>query len=228
MTGRLAYDTINISFCQGDSAILGGSIYTIAGLYSDTFAANPCDSVRTIRIAVFPRPSIQITASDTSVSQGGTVQLYGSGNSPLAYYWTSDAQISNRHIPNPSVTIVQPAWIIVQGTDANDCSAMDSIFINTRGCRARIYVPNAFTPNGDGKNDKYQIFGQCLKLISMDIFNRWGEMVWESTDINQTWDGTYRGAAQPPGVYVYWLVYVNDPPDGSVGTMLKGSITLIR
>jgi gliding motility-associated-like protein len=88
------------------------------------------------------------------------------------------------------------------------------------------YIPNAFTPNGDGTNDVFEVFGTTLKSVSMKIFNRWGEKVFDSGDSQwATWDGTYMGSLQPTGVYIYYveLVYL----DGQK-KMREGSLTMIR
>jgi gliding motility-associated-like protein len=70
-----------------------------------------------------------------------------------------------------------------------------------------LYVPNAFTPNGNGTNDTWEIFGnkKTWKFVHILIFNRWGEKMFESNDINFQWDGTYKGTLQEPNVYVYVL-----------------------
>ena len=68
-----------------------------------------------------------------------------------------------------------------------------------------IYIPNSFTPNGDGLNDTFGISGQAINTFSMQIFNRWGEMVFETKNAGQTWDGTYHGEKVQQGVYVYKL-----------------------
>jgi gliding motility-associated-like protein len=72
-----------------------------------------------------------------------------------------------------------------------------------------IILPNAFTPDGDGLNDVFKAIGQPENLtsFSMKIFNRWGQMVFESTDISLGWDGTYQGKPAPSGTYVYRLDY---------------------
>lgn len=92
-----------------------------------------------------------------------------------------------------------------------------------------IYVPNAFTPNGDGNNDIFMPYtsnSQQLRMTELTIFNRWGEKVFESSEIGAGWDGVYRGELQNPGVYVWQLTY------GFLGdtqaSVRKGSLTLIR
>lgn len=94
---------------------------------------------------------------------------------------------------------------------------------------SNVYIPNAFSPNGDGNNDAFMAYtnnDKGLAYFQLLIFNRWGEKIFESNTINQGWDGTYKGQLQNPGVYAYQATY------GFRGQLLaqsrKGSITLIR
>jgi gliding motility-associated-like protein len=66
-----------------------------------------------------------------------------------------------------------------------------------------IYIPNAFTPNGDAVNDVLKVYGSIIKDIHLMIFNQWGEKLFESDDQNRGWDGNYKGKQQPSGVYMY-------------------------
>jgi gliding motility-associated-like protein len=86
-----------------------------------------------------------------------------------------------------------------------------------------VFIPNSFTPNGDGKNDQLKIFG-TYKEYSMNIFNQWGELIW-STRQSNGWDGTVRGVAQPSGVYVY---VVEIEMFDQKKEIKKGAINLIR
>lgn len=66
-----------------------------------------------------------------------------------------------------------------------------------------IYIPNTFTPNGDGLNDTFGVAGEAIKDFRMQIFNRWGQLIFETSNANEKWDGTYAGQMVPMGVYVY-------------------------
>ena len=66
-----------------------------------------------------------------------------------------------------------------------------------------LYVPNTFTPNGDGLNDTFGINGEAIKDFSMSIYNRWGQMIFESTNANHRWDGTFKGERVLEGIYIY-------------------------
>jgi gliding motility-associated-like protein len=91
-----------------------------------------------------------------------------------------------------------------------------------------LFIPNVFTPNGDGANDLFRLFGNlpALKFVEMQIFNRTGEKVFESNDINFSWDGTYKGKALEPQVLVYTLYAVF--LDNHSEELFKGSITILR
>ena len=115
----------------------------------------------------------------------------------------------------------------IRVSDADGCYALDTVVITVIS-NYNLYVPNAFTPNANGTNDYFELFGnkKAMSYLHILIFNRWGEKVFESNDLNFQWDGTYLGAIQEPGVFVYDLdiTFV----DGHSIPNHKGSITLIR
>ena len=86
-----------------------------------------------------------------------------------------------------------------------------------------VYIPNAFTPNGDGINDTFGVKGEGAFAFSLVVFNRWGEKVFESTNPNQQWDGTYKNQPVQQGEYVYQLM-----ADGKNYKGQTGVITLVR
>jgi gliding motility-associated-like protein len=88
-----------------------------------------------------------------------------------------------------------------------------------------VFVPNVFTPNGDGKNDRLYVYGNYIDKLEMRIFNQWGQQIAFINNLTQGWDGTQRSKPQPVGVYVYVLKAVMT---GGKISQLKGSITLFR
>jgi gliding motility-associated-like protein len=111
--------------------------------------------------------------------------------------------------------------------DTNGCKAKSKVTIQVIP-DYELYIPNAFTPNGDGSNDFFEIFGNKKTWVEMNIkiFNRWGELVFESSDHNFKWNGTYKGVKLTPGVLVYemTLTYIN----GYSLPLQTGSIAIIR
>lgn len=106
------------------------------------------------------------------------------------------------------------------------CSYMDSITI-TDTCSYGIYVANSFSPNGDGVNDFFEIKGENISYFDLQIYNRWGENIFNSDDINNSWDGTFKGIPSPVDVYIYILRYkLNSSP--SYWGYKSGKIILIK
>ena len=102
-----------------------------------------------------------------------------------------------------------------------DCSTPDSIDYN-----CSLEVPNAFSPNGDGINDRFGPVVNCFAdAFQMDIYNRWGEMVYSTNELASPWDGTHAGQPAPIGVYVY-IIQSNDA--SGLTQLESGNVTLLR
>ena len=116
----------------------------------------------------------------------------------------------------------------LQVIDAHGCITMSGEVLIGSDSDYHIYIPNAFTPNGDGNNDivKCYLKNNLGEKFNFMIFNRWGEKVFETSNPAQGWDGTYKGQMQPPGVFVYVVKVVFVPDEGIRD--FKGSIALIR
>ena len=89
-----------------------------------------------------------------------------------------------------------------------------------------IYAPNAFSPDGDGLNDVFKVSGQGIIDFEMEIFNRWGQMVFKSSNINQNWDGTFKGKDLPTGTYVYKIKIITYGENQK--SVKSGTISLVR
>lgn len=117
--------------------------------------------------------------------------------------------------------------ILVKAIGVNPCetSATAGPVKATTLSTREIFVPNVFTPNGDGKNDVLKVFGNYIATIDLRIFTQWGEMIFQTNDPAAGWDGKHKGQLQPVGVYVYTLKVVRQ--DGTTVTK-KGSVNLIH
>ena len=111
------------------------------------------------------------------------------------------------------------------GTAPCQTSAWSAPATGTTLSSKEIFVPNTFTPNGDGRNDLLKVYGNYMSSMEFRIFNQWGELIYYSTDLIKGWDGTHKGVAQPIGVYAYTLKVVLQDNTVKVKT---GSINLIR
>jgi gliding motility-associated-like protein len=117
-------------------------------------------------------------------------------------------------------------------TDGSGCSKTERITVVER-CEARVFVPDAFSPNGEGvsENETFKISGQYVTDSRIIIYNRWGEVVYTAEDILNSanfWDGTYLGQPAPIGSYAYKITYKSaDYPDREP-TVLRGGVMLLR
>lgn len=88
-----------------------------------------------------------------------------------------------------------------------------------------IYIPNAFTPNGDGLNDNFSVEGEGISKFNMSIYNKWGEMIFESGNLHESWDGTYGGELVQDGAYVYMISLVSADKKSMVK---NGTVTVLK
>ncbi|HEV7782704.1 MAG TPA: gliding motility-associated C-terminal domain-containing protein, partial [Chitinophagaceae bacterium] len=172
-----------------------------------------------IRIYTFP--------FDTVAHAGAQFELLAASEA-ISYTWTPVAGLSNPNIANPVVTVGNIGDEIsyeVVGVTAEGCKGEGYVRIRVyKG--PEIYVPTAFTPNNDGKNDKFTPFPVGIKSYNyFRVFNRWGQPVFSTTRLNDGWDGKLGGRDQPAGTYV-WMIE-GTTKENKIITK-KGSVTLIR
>ncbi|MBS1613534.1 MAG: gliding motility-associated C-terminal domain-containing protein, partial [Bacteroidetes bacterium] len=143
------------------------------------------------------------------------------------YTWESVEDMTCTVCATTTIKPKATAAYTVTVLDANGCSATDMVTVEVKDIQ-EIFIPNAFTPNNDANNDVFKVYGDMstIALLDLKIFNRWGEKVYETNDIDFAWDGTYKGEYVDRGVYTYTLkiVYVN----GVSNDLYKGSITVLR
>ncbi len=160
-------------------------------------------STDTINITVLSAPVID-AGPDVTLPLGATADLeVTSSTSPISYQWSPSLYLSCDNCPDPTTSPTGNIIYIVSGTDENGCVGYDTINITIDG-EISVYIPNVFSPNGDGENDQFQVYGPSWSTYSMQIFNRWGAIIWESEDPNVQWDGkTKNGEECPQAVFVY-------------------------
>jgi len=141
--------------------------------------------------------------------------------------WTPSSYLSCTDCASPEAAPVVTTLYHLTITNEVGCTATDTVTVFVVP-NYDIFVPNAFTPNGDGFNDEFQLFinDKVVQYMSMQIFNRWGEKVYESSDLNFKWDGAYKGVKVPTGVYTYQLKLTFI--DGHKDELRTGSLTIIR
>jgi gliding motility-associated-like protein len=182
-----------------------------------------CSDTFRVNVVVRPLPEVHIINNDTTLKYGESVQLLVYGG--YLYSWQPVSTLTNPNIVNPVATPTHPTTYYVWGLAENGCRNIDSVRVNI-DYRDNLFVPSAFTPNGDGKNDVFKVANLTFqRLQEFRVFNRWGQEIFSTTDVKKGWDGTWKGVPQDMGAYQY-LVKVAYP-DGLIETY-KGNVTLIR
>jgi gliding motility-associated-like protein len=155
-------------------------------------------------------------------NEGSATANVVGGDAPYAFMWTTVPIQTTQ-----TATKLRTGYYGVVVTDANGCSAVDSVFIEPGPCCDEVFVPNAFSPNGDGKNDIWRIVTAAgFDLIQLDLYDRWGNKVWGTVDPLQGWDGTLRGKDMDMETYFYIFRY-HCHADGN-DYMKKGDVILVR
>jgi len=205
------------NFKNGDiiNCILSG---TIAGCSNPFSFASGNDIV----ITVNPVPNVNISASDTIIFVGDSVILTSNVTGSISgFTWSPVTSLNNPGILNPVATPVVPTEYKFLATDANGCVTEKSVFIDVFN---ELFIPNAFTPNKDGKNELFKVPDGISMLNTFSIYNRWGIEIFHTADIHKGWDGTFQGVDCPVGVYIY--IIRGKSSRGPV--FLKGIVTIAR
>ncbi len=240
----------DVQICFGDDAFIsasGGSIYSwspLAFLQTPNAASSvvvrPTGNVQytvTVRDTLgCPKPVrgtvnlnvIKVDANagprDTSVVLGQPLQLNATGG--LSYSWTPSQWLNNSSIPNPVSLPEDNIEYIVSVTGTAGCAGSDTILVKLFKVQPDLYVPTAFSPDGDGLNDIFRPIPIGMRSIdAFRIYNRWGQMLFSTTEYMKGWDGTFGGMPQSAGTYV-WLAEGTDYR--GVRIQRKGTVILIR
>jgi gliding motility-associated-like protein len=188
--------------------------------------ANGCPSLVLDQVVVKVTPPIVVRTypSDTVVFAGDQFQLLAT-SAGTNYTWSPPAGLSNPFVPDPVLTVTSDVSFNVIATTSAGCRGDGTVTIKVyKG--PDIYMPTGFTPNGDGKNDKFKPFPVgIVKLNYFRVYNRWGQLIFSTNVLHEGWDGRLGGVEQSGGTYVWMVQGVTR--DGRQITK-KGTVTLIR
>ena len=204
---------IDTLLCSGIHYFAGGAFQSSAGLYYDTLA-EPVACISVIETNIQYQPEIMVSLGEDKPLCNEPLIL-NAFFPDAAYLWQDGTTDSIFLVSEPGVYFVH--------VYVGECSQIDSIVLDD--CPVKFWIPTAFTPNGDGLNDTFHPVGIETAGYSMKIFNRWGEMIFETMTIEPGWDGMYRGQQCPNDTYVY---IVNYKTLYGESFQAKGYITLTR
>jgi gliding motility-associated-like protein len=175
-----------------------------------------CTTTDSIKVKYDQKPVFSL-GPDQMICPGETLHLQPVTDPAWSLHWQDGSTADNCTVKNSGIYTLQAL---------NNCGMeQDMVLVYPGICK--VNVPSGFTPNGDGKNDLFKILGsEHVTSLALKIFNRWGEVVFETNDKTRGWDGKFRGKDTPAGTYVYFLEYRETNANSL--QQLKGSFVLIR
>ena len=178
-----------------------------------------CEGTATVAVQHFPQSQVN-AGQDTGIDYGDAAQLFGYGTGSMvwspAFSLSCDSCVAPVASPDGSTTYT------VEMTDANGCKVTDEVTVFVNGT---LYVPNTFTPDGDGLNDGFFAFATEIAEFRMLVFNRWGEEIYSADQLGKPWNGTYSGVESPIDTYV-WRIDLKEL-NGKKRTVF-GHVNLVR
>ena len=214
LTNRLIPDPISVK-------PFGNILYTVT--VTDTIGC-PKAVKASVWVKIYPKVIANAGPRDTTVVDGEPLYLFGTGGG--SYFWNPGLWLNDINIANPIALPKSDIEYVLHVTSANGCVATDSILVHVFKVEPDMYVPTAFTPNGDHLNDVLRpILIGMKSLTYFKVFNRFGQMVFSTDQQGHGWDGTFGGRGQDPGTFVWMAEGVTYK--GQVKTK-KGYAVLIR
>jgi gliding motility-associated-like protein len=183
-----------------------------------------------IQVVVHSLPQFS-AGNDEIIALGSAVTLKPTRSGITRIEWTADTTLSCKDCFDPTAHPYYTRTYYATAYNEFGCSATDSVTVHVRCNGSLVFIPNSFTPNGDGRNDYFFPRGEGIERMNFfRVFNRWGELVFERMNValndeRSGWDGTYKGKVLPPDVYVYTMQ--STCLSGDV-LEWKGDITLMK
>lgn len=195
-----------------------GGVYTVTlSLFTD----HECTTTVTKDVIIYE--VLPFAGNDTIVAKGQPLQLNASGGD--FYSWSPPDGLSNTGIADPVLNWSQDATYTLEVSNTQGCVGYDTIHVKYY-TGPDIYVPSAFSPNGDGQNDRFRFIPVGITEYKyFRIFNRWGQLLYSSTDFRSGWDGTVKGEPAPLDTYI-WILEGKDFNGQTI--LRKGTVTLVK
>lgn len=180
-----------------------------------------CSATASVKVSIRPLPTQSVFSNNSITHCFDEGPMFIGANYGSTFLWAPSGQTTQQ------IQVTQEGTYQVTVWDAFQCSVIGQVEVKNF-CEAALFVPSAFSPNGDGTHDDLEIFGKNFTDFSITIFNRWGEIIFISTEREKRWDGMYRGEQMPIGSYP-WIIHYKSIYDSThKDQVMNGSITLIR
>jgi len=198
--------------------------------YSVTIGGNgPCTADGTVNVQVVSSAdTVAVVANPTLILPGMSSELTALFTGALGYVWSPANALSSTSGAVVQASPTTTTTYVVRAVLSGGCGAIGKVTVRVRDFSCEepfVFFPNAFTPNGDGENDKLKLEGLFVEDVYWVVYNRWGEKLFEADDLNDTWDGNYKGQPQPTETYGY---YLRVACVGGLISERKGNVSLLR
>ncbi len=217
----------SVSICKGESVRInvgapGGVLWVPSEGLDNPLSPNPvakpevttvytvfasaggfCKTSSTVMVQVNPLPNVN-AGEDKIFSFDEEMFLFATGSGTIN--WISGEAIACPDCPQTQINPKNSGCYVAQSVNSFGCRSRDEVCV-TVNKEFSIYIPNSFTPNDDGKNDVFKIYGNGIIAAEMAVFDRWGEFMFFSNDKDKGWDGTFNGIECKQDVYIYKVVY---------------------
>ena len=215
-----------INLCEGDSVLVNGMITTVSGTYCDTLQnIIDCDSIHCTMVELVDTPGVQIEET-YQIFLGGAVQI--ELPKTFNYSWSPSNGLSCTDCFNPVASPTETTFYTVTIENQEGCRSTVRVLVVVEipNCEEPyVFLPSAFTPNGDGENDVWLVLGNAVDEVEIRVYNRWGQKVFETFDKDIGWDGRFEGKELNTDVFGYYMRV--KCIDGQT-FFKKGNVTLIR
>ncbi|MBO9703550.1 MAG: gliding motility-associated C-terminal domain-containing protein [Sporocytophaga sp.] len=227
------------TYCEGSSPVLDAGIVpsgfqykwstneinrqihpTTSGTYSVAIYSDQCQRSDTINIEFEKAPDVSLNPTYALCSENGDSVLLDGGIAD-SYLWLPGGQTTQ------SITVFTEGIYYLTAKSEHGCESTVNTLIEDI-CEARVFVPNIFSPNGDGNNDVFRISGANIISFRLEIFDQWGELIFVSNSMENSWNGEYRGTTVQEGAYIWKLTYTGESTSGPRSQTKTGDVTVIR
>ena len=227
LTGIFNTSGLSVNWTQNGVIVIDPTLITSSGVYQiDVTNSNGCADTALFSFNVRP-PVKAFAGNDTIGVKNGDHQLFATGGD--RYEWTPSSMLNFSNIQNPIANLNDDQLFVVTAYNSIGCTDKDSVFIKVyQKPKDYYYIPNAFSPNGDGLNDIFRPIPVGINAYNckwFKVYNRFGQLLFSTTQWMKGWDGRYKNNYQPIGSYVWSLGYVEK--DGST-KVLNGSVLIIK
>ena len=194
------------------------------GIYDVVIAYdfNDClaNIVGSAQVIVNPLPIVTLTPDESFIYEGETIELEVGDYEIYQWYNSDGFDLGNF----TTLTVSDSGTFYVEVKDFNGCDGVSNFAIVNTQPQTNLFIPNTFTPNGDDHNELFSIIGDNIKTFSIQIFNRWGELMFMSKSIDKSWDGTFKNKKVQEGTYYYNVKVLGDD---NINIELSGSLNII-